>query len=48
MHGYFRIKWNFDVELDLNCDWYFSNGLCTHVVTGDSQVEDPFPTFSML
>jgi len=41
----FSIKLQFDVELDLFCDWYFSNGPWKHDVTGDAQVEVPFPTF---
>jgi hypothetical protein len=44
----FRIKCEFDVELDLYCDWYFTCVTLKHVVTCDAQVEVAFPSFSML
>ena len=48
MLGFFLIKWEFAVELDLYCDLYFSYIPCKHRVTGDVQFEDLFPTYSML
>jgi hypothetical protein len=44
----FRIKFDFDVELDLYCDCYFSYYPRKHGVAWDVLVEDKFPTFSML
>jgi hypothetical protein len=41
----FRIKFGFDIELDIYCDCYFGHCPCKHGVTWDVEMEDPFPTF---
>jgi hypothetical protein len=38
----FRINFEFDVDLDLYCSWYFSYCPCKHRVTWDVHMEDPF------